>query len=527
MTKKEAIAYAVEEIPQILPYLEKDNVIDLCNQILAKNTDHDTIANAFVDILGASDASFSFIFEFNKKLNQIESSSQNKEVLLNPNSTNLSMDKNNSHSQVNTNTVVSQKSFAQAAEQDNLTIKDSREDSHEVNKEGEKDQIKDNSVDNSKQLNKKTNRKIKQQKIDNLNDIEDFLKELELNSSKKNNKNWACNCQGTRHDLFELVPNCLSCGKIICVKEGLHMNNCSYCGKELLPLKERIKLIELIDSEKQQINDSLKTSLPQKTTQKKPHYFKIQSGKGKNLFEEQEKLFDQVERERERARKREHVLRDAETEKERQRKIDDLENNDPDLIKARDRLKTLLHYQDTSAERTKIIDNASDYDISSNDNNELWGSSFEKALNIKRQQRNLKKLEKLEMERKGRGKLVLDLTVGKNGKAVLRQKVPVINKDHLSFAQDDEIIDDENNSDLIEIQRLKEKINEEKKSHSNKLTSSVWDYEKEQLKFKRPFYVETTNIIPKKESESKKEWKPKVQLNTEDTNLEDNIIAVL
>ncbi len=41
-----------------------------------------------------------------------------------------------------------------------------------------------------------------------------------------------CNCVGTRHPLQTAAPNCLSCGKVVCVKEGL--GPCTFCGTPLL-----------------------------------------------------------------------------------------------------------------------------------------------------------------------------------------------------------------------------------------------------------------------------------------------------
>ncbi|KUI60706.1 hypothetical protein VP1G_07925 [Cytospora mali] len=45
-----------------------------------------------------------------------------------------------------------------------------------------------------------------------------------------------CNCVATRHPLQNAAPNCLSCGKVICLKEGL--GPCTHCGAPLLSQAE-------------------------------------------------------------------------------------------------------------------------------------------------------------------------------------------------------------------------------------------------------------------------------------------------
>src|SRR5690606_30060860 len=40
-----------------------------------------------------------------------------------------------------------------------------------------------------------------------------------------------CGCQARRHDLLKAAPNCLACGHIVCVAEGL--GPCPFCGSAL------------------------------------------------------------------------------------------------------------------------------------------------------------------------------------------------------------------------------------------------------------------------------------------------------
>lgn len=262
--------------------------------------------------------------------------------------------------------------------------------------------------------------------------------------------------------------------------------------------------------------------------------YKISSGMGKNLFTEQDKLFDFIERKKERERKLQEVLKDKERHEEEIRKADanklEEENKDKDLIAAQDRLEKLLHFQDTSAERTKIIDNASDFSMS--DEAGLWGSARERALMLKKQQRNLRKWEKLENERNGkRDKYVVSMDIGPNGKVTMKE----VSKDkgNVFAGSDDEldeISDEEDAEDLRAIKNLKKEITENKELETSELQSSTWDYEKDQKKFQRLKYVgkPSSPDSEKDEEPPTSEWKSRVQISADDKNaLEENILAVL
>ena len=71
-----------------------------------------------------------------------------------------------------------------------------------------------------------------------LADLDSALRSLEMSTnptlypSEADNKARACSCMGSLHPLLNAAPNCLSCGKIICTKEGLAP--CTFCGTPLL-----------------------------------------------------------------------------------------------------------------------------------------------------------------------------------------------------------------------------------------------------------------------------------------------------
>ncbi|KFG84381.1 C2HC5 finger protein [Metarhizium anisopliae] len=71
-----------------------------------------------------------------------------------------------------------------------------------------------------------------------LADLDAAIRALEIttNPTLENGKRKACNCVATRHPLQGAAPNCLSCGKVICMKEGL--GPCTFCGSPLLSADE-------------------------------------------------------------------------------------------------------------------------------------------------------------------------------------------------------------------------------------------------------------------------------------------------
>ncbi|KAL1910039.1 hypothetical protein Sste5344_004228 [Sporothrix stenoceras] len=57
-----------------------------------------------------------------------------------------------------------------------------------------------------------------------------------------------CNCVATRHPLQTAAPNCQSCGKVICIKEGL--GPCTSCGSPLLSPAEVQAMIKELRAER-------------------------------------------------------------------------------------------------------------------------------------------------------------------------------------------------------------------------------------------------------------------------------------
>ncbi|CEP63634.1 Rqt4p LALA0_S08e07118g [Lachancea lanzarotensis] len=512
MGRAQAIEFGTKQIPHIIP-LDEESARQLCEQVLeSQSNEPDKIAEKLMEILGSEDISLNFVLQFNEKLGLKDSPSVDA-------STRRSAE----------NEVKKSTSFAKNKDMLEPIKSTGTPIARVASPDAKKVTLSKTNVPQEKtpKVNSRT------RKLQNLQEIDDVLKVLELESSNTDSTKTACNCRGTRHPLFEIAPNCLSCGKIICVLEGLHRNNCSFCGAELMTLGERSKIIDALNQEKLELTTA---NVPvAQARPKKSKAYKITSGTGTNLFSEQDRLFQRIEREKEREAKRKEVLEGLEqTSTAGNKEASDLENEDPELRNAQERLEKLLHFQETSDQRTKIIDNASDFSMSCDSN--IWGSAQDRALMLKKQQRNIRRWEKLEQERRGkRDKVVMDLVIGKNGKVTMTE---AIRPQRTANAGDDEsreeISDEEDLKDLEDIAHLKGSLAQSSKEREQKLSSNVWDPEKDRKQFKKPVYTRDREALPELDETAHKDHAleqyriQRVQVSQNDENsLEQNILAVL
>ncbi|KAG7818234.1 hypothetical protein KL942_002853 [Ogataea angusta] len=303
-------------------------------------------------------------------------------------------------------------------------------------------------------------------KLDNLKELGDALNELESQSGGR-----VCNCNATRHPLFEMFPNCLNCGKIICVKEGLQP--CSFCGKDLLSSEERRQIAQVLQKEKDELN-GVRPVVKEKEKPKKNSKITISvSSAGQNNFKVQDQLFKRIERKKE--LERENLVKSKKEQEELAEAVKQIEyleatkGKDQELLQAEQRLDKLLEFQANGAQRTRIIDQASDFEVPANSLSP-WASPVERALQLKKQQRELKRLEEEEKLRTGRGKRVLDMSI-RDGKVVMR-----------------EVATPETGSDG-EMEELEQEMNRHSLEQLEKNAQTVWDYEQERAKWTKPKYM--------------------------------------
>lgn len=164
-----------------------------------------------------------------------------------------------------------------------------------------------------------------------------------------------CNCVATRHPLQSAAPNCLSCGKVICLKEGL--GPCTFCGTPLLSSSEVQSMIQELRAERgreKQAADRQAHKRADVSATPRP-FTKPRTGdeNGSGALGEAE------------ARALEH----------------------------RDRL---LGFQAQNARRTTVRDEAADFDVSgamAGFGGSLWASPEDRARELKRQQKILREME--------------------------------------------------------------------------------------------------------------------------------------
>ncbi|KAI8073176.1 putative zinc finger motif, C2HC5-type-domain-containing protein [Gongronella butleri] len=243
--------------------------------------------------------------------------------------------------------------------------------------------------------------------------LESALKELDIKVDH-GKKRRTCNCQATKHELLTIAPNCLNCGKIICVAEGV--GPCTFCGTPVLSKEQQLSLIAEAKKkraeEKQKQNQQTSTRKSKATPQVSVGYASKVSG---NIVYAQ--YDESIE----------------------------IENR----LRAEQHKEKLLDYQQSSAQRTKVIDQASDFAMPT-DEMSPWLSAQERALLLKKQQANMKRLE----QPRASQRRVLTIDIGTK-QARVETAVDV---------SSDESDDDDNHADAHQQQQAA--ANSADKSHS-------------------------------------------------------------
>ncbi|OIW32763.1 zf-C2HC5-domain-containing protein [Coniochaeta ligniaria NRRL 30616] len=184
-------------------------------------------------------------------------------------------------------------------------------------------------------------------------DLDEAIRSLELTTNPKHASNSPagiaarrCNCVATRHPLQTAAPNCLNCGKVICVKEGL--GPCTFCGTPLLSSSEVQGMIKELKAER---------------------------GREKMAADRD-------------AHRRPDV---AAAPRPFTAPRTGLEEVNAAEAKAREHRDKLLAFQAQNARRTTVRDEAADFDVVSGGS--MWASPEERARELKRQQKLLREME--------------------------------------------------------------------------------------------------------------------------------------
>ncbi|KAK6082388.1 C2HC5 finger protein [Seiridium cupressi] len=187
-----------------------------------------------------------------------------------------------------------------------------------------------------------------------LSDLDAAIRTLEMTTNPTRDTDEdarRCNCVAARHPLLAAAPNCLSCGKVICVKEGL--GPCTSCGTPLLTSAEVQSMI---------------------------HELKQERGR------------ERMAADKESHRKAEISRAPAPFTKPRE----NLGNLSGAEAKAKEHRDRLLGYQAQNAQRTTVRDEASDFDVGgamAGTGGNIWASPEERARELKRQQKVMREME--------------------------------------------------------------------------------------------------------------------------------------
>ncbi|KAI0418792.1 putative zinc finger motif, C2HC5-type-domain-containing protein [Xylaria grammica] len=230
-----------------------------------------------------------------------------------------------------------------------------------------------------------------------LSDLDDAIRTLEMTTNPSQTTDAAlrkCNCVAARHPLLASAPNCLNCGKVICVKEGL--GPCTFCGTALLSSAEVQSMIRELRDER---------------------------GRERMAIDRQ-------------AHKRAEVSKaPAPFSKPRETHAATTEA-EAKALEHRDRL---LGFQAQNARRTTVRDEAADFDVSgavAGTGGNIWATPEERARDLKRQQKILREMEwnaRPDYEKR-RQVVSIDLVGGK----VVRKMAPV----ERPHSPDEEVIKD-------------------------------------------------------------------------------------
>ena len=194
-----------------------------------------------------------------------------------------------------------------------------------------------------------------------LQDLDSAIRTLELqtnptltSSTHQPPSTRTCNCNATLHPLLTAAPNCLSCGQIICAKQGL--GPCTFCHTPLLSSADITAMIDALKqergAEKMRANNASQRRADVTGTAAAPRPFTPPSSSATSNQQASTSTLDLAKQHRDR----------------------------------------LLQYQSQNAQRTTVRDEAADYDTPVSGLSQ-WASPVERAQQLKRQQKVLREQE--------------------------------------------------------------------------------------------------------------------------------------
>jgi hypothetical protein len=194
-----------------------------------------------------------------------------------------------------------------------------------------------------------------------LSDLEVVIRNLEIQTNPslaptaEENARRKCSCMATRHELLAAAPNCMNCGKIICVKEGL--GPCTFCGTPLLSPAELQSMIRVLREE----------SGREKMAANNTAHKRAEVSKTPRPFSDSHHSSPGTS------------APPSDSESDR-------------LVAAKQHRDKLLAFQSQNTRRTRIHDEAADFDTPTAGQN-MWATPMDRAMELKRQQKALREQE--------------------------------------------------------------------------------------------------------------------------------------
>ncbi|KAK0809881.1 hypothetical protein LTR75_005738 [Friedmanniomyces endolithicus] len=247
-----------------------------------------------------------------------------------------------------------------------------------------------------------------------LSDLDSAIRTLEiqtnpsLSPSAAEDQKRQCACMATRHPILAIAPNCLACGKIICVKQGL--GPCTFCHSPLLSAEDLTKLLRVLKDErgdaKQQVNNA---------SHKKAD---VALGKARAYTG------------------RDFLAQHTSTSSPLSSTPATPAGSDDEAVQtAKAHRDKLLTYQAHNARRTQVHDEAADFDIPASGTS-MWASPMERARQLKRQQRVLREQEWVARPEWERRRVVASIDL--KGGRVVRRMAEVERPDFSEVEGDDD-----------------------------------------------------------------------------------------
>ncbi|KAF2149604.1 C2HC5 finger protein [Myriangium duriaei CBS 260.36] len=247
-----------------------------------------------------------------------------------------------------------------------------------------------------------------------LSDLDSAIRSLELqtnpllsttSSSAEDLAARKCSCMATTHPLLTIAPNCLTCGNIICVKQGL--GPCTSCGTPLMSRDEIAAVLGVLKGERgkeRQAEGNKAHKRAEVATKPRPFTGRdFLSSSAAGAAQSQASSLGPTP----------SGSRDVSPAGDEARR------------KATEHRDKLLGFQAQNAKRTTVHDEAADYSMpvqsadGAGPRGNVWASPAERALELKRQQRVMREWEFNSRPEWERRKVVASIDVVK-GKVVRR-----------------------------------------------------------------------------------------------------------